>query len=503
MIDGNISMEEDTELRDLVVQTLENNGVLAKVRAELRASVFLALEEQESVMNPEPLLNKTVKQYLANSEGKLLFSLVREFLEYFGLDYTISVYDPETYFGKEYNYVGRNKLCEELGIESNEPLLGEILKNSMNSAFNNLQKNETNNSRLNTTDETSTNIANATFEISIPKVLHNETVSLSNNNDISDKLDSALQQSPKLPINVTIKDKKSKETSLDDVSMDDSNYEKQNNSLRKSTTSESTENNDGIDSKGNNNTHFDTLSTSPNGTTTVMNHITKETEINMPIQTNLLNKTEPLIKFDESIVTEMQTNQNEDISKQNNINSFKLQIANNVQNKKSVNIGNSFGKTVYFEEIIVDGKKENINAIHDTESFLQDLPSLDKKSHSILSDLPPLNGKKTNINDLKELMDIGLGTDGIDNYEEDFISSASGSAHDQSPSKEPEKTDSPIKLQIKKQDKTLSAHSDDISEEIEEIDDILSSTSCLEDINMDKNISNFATGITANCAKEL
>lgn len=25
-------MEEDTELRDLVVQTLENNGVLAKVR---------------------------------------------------------------------------------------------------------------------------------------------------------------------------------------------------------------------------------------------------------------------------------------------------------------------------------------------------------------------------------------------------------------------------------------------------------------------------------------
>lgn len=35
MVDGNISMEEDTELRDLVVQTLENNGVLAKVRVSL------------------------------------------------------------------------------------------------------------------------------------------------------------------------------------------------------------------------------------------------------------------------------------------------------------------------------------------------------------------------------------------------------------------------------------------------------------------------------------
>ncbi|XP_007948677.1 centrosomal protein 43 [Orycteropus afer afer] len=39
--------EEDTELRDLLVQTLENSGVLNRIKAELRAAVFLALEEQE------------------------------------------------------------------------------------------------------------------------------------------------------------------------------------------------------------------------------------------------------------------------------------------------------------------------------------------------------------------------------------------------------------------------------------------------------------------------
>lgn len=70
------------------------------------------------------------------------------------------------------------------------------------------------------------------------------------------------------------------------------------------------------------------------------------------------------------------------------------------------------------------------------------------------------------------------GTDGIDNYEEDFVSSASGSAYDQSPSKNPEKSDSPIKLQTKKQDK-IHSNSEDISEEIEDINDILSSTSCV------------------------
>lgn len=228
---------------------------------------------------------------------------------------------------------------------------------------------------------------------------------MSNDNDISDNLESVSQQSPKLPINVTITEKKNKETSVH-VSLDELNYEKQD-SLKNSTTSEYNEENNGIDSKGNNSMNFDTLSTSPNGT--IMNHTTKETEIDTLIQTSLLNKTEPLIKFDESIITEMQTNQNEDINKQNNINSLELQIVNNVQNKKPVNTGNSFGKTVYFEEIIVDGKRENINDIHNNETFLQDLPPLDKKSHSILSNLPPLNGKKTNINDLKELMDIGLG----------------------------------------------------------------------------------------------
>lgn len=45
MIDGNISMEEDTELRDLVVQTLENNGVLAKIR--VRSAEAMSREKKK------------------------------------------------------------------------------------------------------------------------------------------------------------------------------------------------------------------------------------------------------------------------------------------------------------------------------------------------------------------------------------------------------------------------------------------------------------------------
>ncbi|KAF7408136.1 hypothetical protein HZH66_002673 [Vespula vulgaris] len=496
MIDSNISMEEDTELRDLVVQTLENNGVLAKVRAELRASVFLALEEQESVMNPEPLLNKTVKQYLANSEGKLLFSLVREFLEYFGLDYTISVYDPETYVGKEYNYVGRNKLCEELGINSSEPLLGEILKNNIN-ICNITQKVESNDSRHNKTNETSTNFANATFEVPVPKMLHTE--SLSNDNDSSEKLGSFSEQSTSIPINVTITDKKKNIQTLHNDLLDES-HDTEKNSLRENIiVFDNITDKDDINDKGNN-IHSDKSSIKKIDTYDVINHTVKETATIAPGQMDMFNKEGPLITFDESIVSEMQKNQNMDVTKQNSINNKELHIMNNVQNKKEINIECNFGKAIYFEEIIVDEKRDNVGTVHKAESS----SPLDK-SGSIF-DLPPLNGKKTNINDIKELMDVGLAVDNVDNYEEDFVSSASGSFNEQSPSKELQELDSSVQIHVKKEDTIQSTRSEDISEEIEETDEILSSTSCLQGVNInekDEKVSNFTTGITTNYSNEI
>ncbi|XP_044599265.1 probable serine/threonine-protein kinase DDB_G0276461 isoform X1 [Cotesia glomerata] len=519
MIDGNISMEEDTELRDLVVQTLENNGVLAKVRAELRASVFLALEEQESVVNPEPLLNKTVKQYLANSEGKLLFSLVREFLEYFGLDYTISVYDPETYIGKEYNYMGRNKLCEKLGINSTEPLLGELLKNSINGTFNNSKNESINDSNLKSCE--TSNINNETFDVSIPQVVHKESTSLSNDNDSSEKAESISDFSQEIPINVTITDKKTSGKILTNALIDTSSCEVHNKSLRENTSSENdceTDKNKLDDNEtGNNN-----LSTSSHNNSSPTQNNQNSPTTNCPSygkkndneSKKLLNKSEHLIKFDESNVVESELDSNEESKSKitaavttTAVSSVELQNTNNAQNLRKVDVdNNSFSKTVYFEEIIVDGKLEKVGATKKNESLLGDLPPLVPKTNSIFSDLPPLNGKKTNINDLKELMDIGLTGD-PDNYEEDFVSSASGSTNEQSPAKNPDKNiESPVKQlpQTVIDDKSQSARSEEISEDIDEIEEVLSTNiSCLDDTSGDnKSIANFAMGNALDCTEK-
>ncbi|RUS75158.1 hypothetical protein EGW08_017066, partial [Elysia chlorotica] len=126
-----MSADEDTELRDLVAQTLESNGTLGKLRAQLRASVFLALEDQENGQSKAPFLNKELKGFLATQEGKLTASLVQEFLEYFNLEFTLAVFKPESGVNNEEK---RSELLKELnipnqGAPTNVPLLTSLLYN--------------------------------------------------------------------------------------------------------------------------------------------------------------------------------------------------------------------------------------------------------------------------------------------------------------------------------------------------------------------------------------
>ncbi|XP_042189202.1 FGFR1 oncogene partner isoform X3 [Callorhinchus milii] len=125
--------EEDTELRDLLVQTLESSGLLNKIKAELRAAVFLALEEQEKVENKTPLVNENLKKFLNTKDGRLVASLVTDFLQFFNLDFTLAVFQPEasTFTGLE----GRENVAQELGIHESEgmkgaPILLEVMRRS-------------------------------------------------------------------------------------------------------------------------------------------------------------------------------------------------------------------------------------------------------------------------------------------------------------------------------------------------------------------------------------
>ncbi|XP_044735748.1 centrosomal protein 43-like [Chrysoperla carnea] len=117
-----MSLEEDSELRDLVVKSLESNGILAKLKAQLRASIFIALEEENSIQDKIPYTNNKLKNFLEHKQGKLLFLLIKDTLEYFDLDYTKSVFDAETRLND--SSLDHSDISKEFNIETttNEPL---------------------------------------------------------------------------------------------------------------------------------------------------------------------------------------------------------------------------------------------------------------------------------------------------------------------------------------------------------------------------------------------
>ncbi|XP_056421763.1 centrosomal protein 43 [Hyla sarda] len=121
--------EEDTELRDLLIHTLENNGVLNKIKAELRASVFLALEEQERAENKPSLINESLRQLLATRDGRLLSGLLTDFLQHFHLDFTLAVLQPEACLPSAPE--DRTAITRELGLPEagkKGPLLLQLLR---------------------------------------------------------------------------------------------------------------------------------------------------------------------------------------------------------------------------------------------------------------------------------------------------------------------------------------------------------------------------------------
>ncbi|XP_047047442.1 protein TONNEAU 1b-like [Lolium rigidum] len=102
---------EMMELKTLVTRTLEKKGVLAKIRAELRASVFEAIEDEDRVAeenedggNPALLgsCNDRAKQLHASPSGRLLTALIGEYLEWAQLSHTMKVYLPECNLPKDF-----------------------------------------------------------------------------------------------------------------------------------------------------------------------------------------------------------------------------------------------------------------------------------------------------------------------------------------------------------------------------------------------------------------
>ncbi|KAL8145751.1 hypothetical protein AgCh_003774 [Apium graveolens] len=153
---------EMMELKTLVTKSLEKKGVLAKIRAELRASVFEAIEEEDRAVDEEGLppallgsCNDRAKKLHSSPSGRLLTALICEYLDWAQLKHTLKVYLPECNMQKDSWKSELKDFSNKNGYDLNRngdsgPLLLDVLEGFLK--YENLS--QTMNTRRSTTPDT-------------------------------------------------------------------------------------------------------------------------------------------------------------------------------------------------------------------------------------------------------------------------------------------------------------------------------------------------------------
>lgn len=118
-------MQEVDELKTLVVQSLESQGILSSLRAQIRANVYNIVDNKENQNKPQ----SKVTLLHESQPSVVMLDAILEYLQFYKLDYSTSVLANE---GNLRDYSSRAELAKKLGVNAttNQPLLFQLVSHS-------------------------------------------------------------------------------------------------------------------------------------------------------------------------------------------------------------------------------------------------------------------------------------------------------------------------------------------------------------------------------------
>jgi FGFR1 oncogene partner len=124
----------DVELRELVYQSLERDGLLTRLKAELRAAVFKTIEKASTPSNA------THTPTYDGTTGRICRALVLDWLTQSHLLYTQDMLQVETSGPNHPAPLTQSELLEQLHLDSienkSQPILHALLSHSHNQVRN-------------------------------------------------------------------------------------------------------------------------------------------------------------------------------------------------------------------------------------------------------------------------------------------------------------------------------------------------------------------------------
>lgn len=120
------------ELKNLVIQSLETNGVLGQVRAQLRSCVFKVIDNQDQVEKRQSSFhfeNPHARKLRESEQATLIAELIREFMEFYRLDYSLAIFGPETNLkGKTADRDGLGSKAGVSNPKTDKPILQQLIE---------------------------------------------------------------------------------------------------------------------------------------------------------------------------------------------------------------------------------------------------------------------------------------------------------------------------------------------------------------------------------------
>jgi len=123
---GDQRNDNDIELRELVYQSLERDGLITRLKAQLRAAVFKTIEKASNTSDVTP-----VPPGYEGTTGRVCRALVLDWLEQSNLLYTQDIFKVETSGPNHPAPLTHNELIEQLHLDSipnkTQPILHGLL----------------------------------------------------------------------------------------------------------------------------------------------------------------------------------------------------------------------------------------------------------------------------------------------------------------------------------------------------------------------------------------
>uniref|UniRef100_A0A5K4FC28 LisH domain-containing protein n=1 Tax=Schistosoma mansoni TaxID=6183 RepID=A0A5K4FC28_SCHMA len=121
--------DEEINLKEALIRSLNEEGILPKLEAQLKAAVYLALEKH-NYAEGIPLSNQSIRSLWSTEDGLIIASLLVDFMNMMKLENTLNVLMDEAQM-KHLELLDRDKLMAILPTErnsSNSPVLLNLIE---------------------------------------------------------------------------------------------------------------------------------------------------------------------------------------------------------------------------------------------------------------------------------------------------------------------------------------------------------------------------------------